>query len=207
MVDDVLAAIPGTRHDVRPRRGLWPRAWLQLTALTVPLFGALYWMTAPEGPWQVVLAVHLALTVLVVVALQWLRRAGVSLAPDGVRERAYFRRATFTPVERIASVLVLDVGEPGVSSHQLFLLDEAGRTLLRMRGQLWSLVDLTQVAEYYHVPTRWIEQPLSWAELRLKHGSRLYRWERHPRWTAILLCAGVVAVAAPTLWAITVALD
>ncbi|MCU1571709.1 MAG: hypothetical protein JWR33_2450 [Naasia sp.] len=207
MEEDVLAAVRGTRQEVRPRRGLWPRGWAQLSALIIPLFGALYWMTVPSGPWPAVLAVHVAVSVVIVGALQWLRRAGVWLSPDGVRERAYFGREVFTPVERIASVLVVPLAQSGDVAHQLFLLDEAGHTLLRMRGQLWRLADLTQVAEFFAVPARWVEPPMSWAELRAAYGAKLSRWERHPNLTTALVGVGVLALVGPTLWAITVALN
>jgi hypothetical protein len=130
-----------------------------------------------------------------------LKGAGVALAPDGIREREYFSPMVFTPVEAIASVIVVKLCDSYGHhvSRQLFMIDAEGRTLLRLRGQLWHPSDLKLVADFYSVPVRRVEPAMTWPEFRRDYGRNLVWWERHPIMTNLTLALVFIVIAVPTL--------
>ncbi|WP_148040115.1 hypothetical protein [Cryobacterium tepidiphilum] len=193
----------------RPKRILWLGAWMTFGALTIPLFFTLYFLTIPTGTWVPFAVAHAVLVLAFAVVAQRLKAAGVLLAPDGIREREYFSRMAFTPVEAIATVMVVKLvdsyGED--VSRQLFMLDAEGRRLLRLRGQLWHAADFDRVVEYFSVPVRYIEPAMTWPEFRRSLGGNLAWWERRPILTNAILIAIFVAVAVSTLFAVMAAID
>lgn len=199
----------GTASSVfRPKRTLWVAAWVTFSALTLPLYAALYFLTVPAGRWLPFAVSHVVLVLLFAVVAQRLKAAGLVLAPDGIREREYFSAMVFTPVAAIASVVVVKLcdsyGEQ--VSRQLFMLDAEGRTLLRLRGQLWHRTDFDRIAEFYPVPLRVVEPALTWREFRRDFGCNLDRWERRPVLTASVLTVIAVAVALAMYLAVTAAI-
>lgn len=194
---DVRAALVA-----KPTRARWADAYAVFTAITVPLFGTLYLLTAPAGPWVAVAVAH-AVLIAVFAALELrLRRSGVRLTPTILEERSWLRSAVSTPAEQVAGVLLLDIyrGLTDGTHRQLFLIDADGRTLLRMRGQLWSKADLAAVAAYYAVPITDPGRPMTWKSVRRsKFAVNLERWERRPRLVATVLGVVGVIVVVPVL--------
>lgn len=193
----------------RPKRILWLGAWMTFAALTLPLFFTLYFLTIPNGTWVPFAIAHAVLVLLFAVVSQRLKAAGLLLSPDGIREREYFSRLVFTPVEDIATVMVVKLTDSYGDdvSRQLFMLDAAGRTVLRLRGQLWHAADFNRVIDFYPVPVRHIEPEMGWREFRRTFGSNLARWERHPVLTNTGLVAAFVLIAVSTLLAVMAAID
>ena len=187
-------------HVFRPKQDLWTAAWVIWLTVTVPLFLTLYVLTTQEGRWVPFLAAHVALLLLFAAAVQRLKEAGVALASDGICERAYFGRVVFTPVDLVASVMLIKVFDSLSNdiSLQLFLVDADGRTVLRLRGQLWHRADLTHITNFYSVPIHAPVEVLTWRELRRDHGSRLSWFERHALVTRALLVLGFLAIAIPS---------
>ncbi|MCY7326846.1 MAG: hypothetical protein LH605_12080 [Microbacteriaceae bacterium] len=187
-------------HLFRPKRDLWLTAWVVWAAVTLPVFLTLYVLTVPAGRWAPFVGAHVGLLLLFALAAQRLKGAGVALAPDGIRERAYFGRVVFTPVDLVASVILIQVFDSLSNdiSHQLFIVDANGRTLLRLRGQLWHPTDLKRIASFYSVPVHAPAEVVTWRELRRDHGSKLSWFERHALLTRALLVLGFLAVAVPS---------
>lgn len=187
-------------HLFRPKHDLWSSAWAIWFAITTPLFLALYALTLQDGRWVPFLAAHIALLVLFALAIQRLKGAGVALAPDGIRERAYFGRTVFTPVDLVESVILIKVFDSLSNdiSHQLFMVDADGRVVLRLRGNLWRPADLTRITSFYPVPVHAPEEVLTWRELRRDHGSKLSWFERHALLACALLVLAFLAIAVPS---------
>jgi hypothetical protein len=185
---------------LRPRRDLWLAAWAACAAFVFPLFLSLYLITIPTGRWAPFAAAHALVMGAFALAAQRLHGAGIHLSRDGIRERAYFLSTVFTPVDRIASVLVvrlLDWNSEDMS-RQLFIVDAAGQTLLRIRGQLWHAADFDRIVHFYAVPVHVVEDPMTWSELRRsKYRHNLSKWERQPHLTggAITLFLALIAFA------------
>jgi len=191
---------------IKPMRDLWREGWKSFLATSVPLFGALGIVAAETGRWPVVLAGFAGATVVFALVAGRLRGAGVMLDPEGVHERAYLRSTVFTPRRRVHQALVVPVGRTLLDevTHQLFLLDRRGRTLLRMRGQLWDPQDLKAAAAYFDVPVRVLDTPVTWSELRQSpYRGNLEPWERHPLLTAAALAVLGIAVLTPAIAAAT----
>jgi hypothetical protein len=190
----------------RPKTSLWLSSWLVCMAFTVPVFFALYLVSAPEGRWFPIAVAHAVLLLLFAAVVWRLRGSGVRLSADGIRERAYFSGTVFTPAEAVSSALVVPLRDMSSDevNEQLFLMDSAGRTVLRLRGHLWHPADLEQIVNYYAVPVRRLETALTWRELRRSYGRNLEPWERHPVVTGIALATLlIVLVAAGVLAAMT----
>lgn len=166
---------------------------------TVPVFLSLYVIVMPTGRWLPFVIAHVVLLLLFTGAAYRLWGAGVTLAADGIREREYFSRMVFTPVEAVASVDVMSVRNSysdDVVEH-VFFLDADGRTLLRFRSQMWDRADLSDMINFYAVPIHRNETPLSWSQLRRSHGRNLDVWERHPIVTSSAVTLLLLIVLVP----------
>jgi hypothetical protein len=186
-----------TSQILRPQRNLWSSAWIACLAFTLPVFLSFYVITVPTGRWVPFAMAQAVLMLLFAGAVARLKGAGVHLSAEGIRERAYFSRAVFTPVEAVSSVLVVKLRDSysDTMSRQLFVLDARGNTLLRLRGQLWHRADLQRVVHFYAVPVLIVETPLTWPELRRSYGRNLAAWERHPFLTTAALVIAFLVVA------------
>ncbi|MGO4689449.1 hypothetical protein [Glaciibacter sp. 2TAF33] len=187
---------------VRPKSDLWVSAWVAFSLLTLPLFGAFYLITVPTGRWLPFASAHAVLILLFVLTAWRLKGAGILLAPDGMREREYLRRKVFTPVEVIASVVVVKLRDSNSDSvsQQMFMVDASGNTLLRMRGPMWHASDLWRVIDYYAIPVRLVDTPMTWSELRRSQYRRnISVWERHPIVLLVCLVGVFAAVMIPAL--------
>ncbi len=187
-------------------RDLWREGWLSFAAMSLPVFAALYFLTASTGWWMAIVAAQCGATALFAAVAGRLRGSGVVLDDAGIHERAYLRSTVFTPRHHVAEVLVIPVHRTLLDevTYQLFMLDSTGATLLRMRGQLWRPSDLHAAAHHFGVPVRVLAPPLTWSQLRQSPYRRnLERFERHPLVTATTLVLLTVAVITPALAVVT----
>jgi hypothetical protein len=175
---------------------------LSAALLLFPPLAALYALTAPTGKWGYVLLVHAIATAVLVTISIVLRRVQVQISPAGLRETGLLGRPVFTPRDAVASVLVLSItdGNSAAVHDQLFVLDDTGRTRLRLRGQLWGSTAVHAVATAYDVPFQRLDDPKTMADVRFDHASKLYWHERHPLLRALMFGTVVFAVLGPMLW-------
>ena len=124
---------------------------------------------------------------------------GVELCSQGVTEYRLLGRRRATPPVHARSALMLPLLDNRTLRPylQLFLLDEQGRTRLRLRGQFWSDAQMVQVANHFDVPVTRQAEPVSLSEMRLSQRSRLSPAERHP--VVAALVTGVVTLLAAVL--------
>jgi hypothetical protein len=187
---------------------LWSRfaltGSLTVGLVIVPPFAALYWLTVPTGGWPVILAIHAVTLAVATLGSLRVRHAVIKIDERGIRERGYLGRLVVTPPSDVASIVVVRVllGSSVETTTQLFVLDAAGRTRLRMRGQYWSAEALRAVEAALDAPVQRIDSPLTREELLAAFGRNLYWYERHagPAFTA--LAAVCAAVAVPVFTAI-----
>ncbi|HEY8589377.1 MAG TPA: hypothetical protein VIL55_07490 [Naasia sp.] len=196
--------------DIRPVRARWLDGWVAFAALTVPVFAVLYILTVPTGGWPPILLAHLVLVALFAAVELRLRNSRIRLTPTTIEERAYVQSEVRTPADQVAGVVLLDLyrGTSDGTNRQLFLVDAAGRTLLRMRGQLWDPAHLRAVATFYRVPITQAPVALTWKEARRsRFAGNFERWERHPRIVAGVVAVSGILLAVPVLAAITTVVD
>lgn len=190
------------RLQVSPMRDLWREGWRAFAGMSLPLFGAGYLLTATNGWWPLIAAAQVVATLIFWAVAARLRGSGVVVDADGIHERAYLRSTVSTPLDRVDAVLIIPVHRSLLSevTHQLFVVDREGATLLRMRGQLWDPRDLRAVANRFGVPVRVFDPPMTWSELRRSpYGRNLERFERYPLLTAAVLVLLGVAVITPAV--------
>ena len=189
-------------------RPLWGRFALTGTvtigAVVLPPFLALYWLTVPTGGWLVIAEIHAVTLAVVTLGTTRVARAVIIIDETGIRSRGFFGRLVRTPPSAIDSILLVRVlaGSSLGTSTQLFVLDAAGRTRLRMGGLFWAPEALAAVERALDVPVQRVPAPLTRRELRLRFWSNLYWYERHPQVLFPALTVLCAVVATPVFVAI-----
>lgn len=166
--------------EMRPRAQLLPSAWVTYLSLTTPLFAVLYWLTIPNDGWRVVLAVHVAVTLVFALVAASVLRLSVRFDGTRVTARSLVGGTRVVDAADVARALLVDVYQPGaLDTHpQLFLIGRDGRPLLRLRGQLWTETDMAALAASLNVPVERMPQPLDRSDLRRLHPGLLPWFER-----------------------------
>lgn len=183
-------------HHLRPQGSLFRQGVIAWLVFMAPVFTALYVMTVPYGPWQLVLGVQLFATVIVLLASIAFFRVGVWVSESGVRERGFFGRLTYAPLDKIGSVITAETftGVGSEASPQLFVCDGDGRQLIRLRGQFWSRESMQVVIATLPVPHTAIDDALSRRELHTDYPGLLYWFERRPVVAALAFSLAIGAL-------------
>ena len=203
MNDDSISRDPIHRDAPRPRLRL-PRALLNrgiLAALVFigPVFGVLYVIVLPDGPWLAVVVTQLATLVLAGAAVVGYFRSAIWVGPDSplISERGFFGRLSTFDKADAESILLAEVytSDGSESRPQLVVLDANKRRLLRMRGQYWTREDMNVIVAALDVPVHNIAEPVSISELRSDFPHALYVLERHPVLIALVAVGGTALTA------------
>ncbi|MEI5583372.1 MULTISPECIES: hypothetical protein [unclassified Agromyces] len=166
---------------LRPRPTLARSIGLPVLALALPLFVTVVWVLRPLGPTGLAATAAGAAVFLGLAGLAWhrYRRTRIQVSRQGLVERGFFGRMQRVPHDEVAGVLRIDTyrGDTLETVHQLFVVDPAGRCLVRMRGTFWDDAAMDAVA-----PTLGVEQtvryePVTLAELRASDPRLLYWFE------------------------------
>lgn len=157
-----------------------PAAFATYLSLTTPLFAVMYWLTAPNNRWGMVLIVHLALTLCFVAVTASVLGTKVSFDGTVVTERAFLRGRWRVSVAEASRALLVDLYQAATldSHRQLFLLSSDGRVLLRLRGQLWEESDIDAFAAALGAPVERLPGPLTRSEVKRLHPGLLRWFER-----------------------------
>jgi hypothetical protein len=188
---------PSDLRRLRPRRSLFWQALAGTIAFLVPVSGALYYLTIPDGPWRIVLALQVLVVVTFVASYLSYVSLGFWVGPSGIAERGFFGLSKYVPREEIGSIVLVNTYRAGGAETyaQLFICDAAGSQLLRMRGQFWSMTRMHAVSEALDIPlTEWTDD-VTRAELLEEHPGLLYWFERHPVIVGIVGIAVLIAAA------------
>jgi len=193
-------------HHLRPQGSLFRQGLVATLVFLTPVFVVLYALTAPNGAWRLVLGVQVVATVVATIASSLFFRTGIWISPAGMRERGYFGRVTYVPVADMASVIIADTftGVAAETSPQLFVCDEHGKQLIRMRGQFWSKESMDIVVATLDVPHTALGDTISQRELRNEYPGLLYWFERRPVLAALAFAAGTAILGAIVLLILTV---
>lgn len=176
----VLRHLVATR--LRPHRHLLWRGIGAIQAFCVPAFGVLLFLTVPDGPWVAVVVCEVITLLLLALAIYRYLRLGIWVDAAGIAERGFFFTRRRIPLAQIGSMVSAStfLGGGADTVPQLFVCDPGGRTLVRMRGQFWSLESMVAVMTILDAPLVEIEHPVSLAELQRTHPGLLYWFEQHP---------------------------
>ena len=185
---------------LRPRSGSFATSVVTTGALSVlPPSLALFALSIPTGRWPTVLAVLLVTTGVVALAAIRMRNTLIEVRETTVIDRGYWGPGARVPLAELQSILVVKLmagGSPEIHK-QLFVLDRAGRTRIRMRGQYWHPDDLRRLERVLGLPARTADAPLTASEFRSVYRRNLLWHERHPLLTAAAVATLALCVAAP----------
>ncbi|MGN6742017.1 MAG: hypothetical protein ACTHJL_01800 [Amnibacterium sp.] len=175
------------------------RYWLpivgSLIAAVVPVYATAFTIASTGGRIGPV-SVAAGVTLVVAALVAWrFSRARLVLDEEGVIEYGLLTRPRRTSRADVAAALSLALYDPQSvqTRRQLFLVDGAERTRLRMSGGSWTDQHMSAVLRHFDVLLETIENPMTLGDLRQTRPS-LLRWsERHPwRWNLVLVAIGVV---------------
>jgi hypothetical protein len=188
---------PADLRRLRPRRSLFWQALAGLVAFLVPVSGALYYLTVPNGPWPIVLALQVLVIVTFLASYLSYISLGFWVGPSGIAERGFFGLSRYVPREEIGAIVLVNTYRSGAADAyaQLFVCDAAGTQLLRMRGQFWSMARMRAVSDALDIPLTELTDDVTRAELLEEHPGLLYWFERHPVIIGIVALSVVVAAA------------
>jgi hypothetical protein len=200
MPSPTAAAVP---HRTAPATVLRP-VWGGGSPVVAPVIAAFLpadiaaVVVAANGGNAVLALFAVGLTVCAGLKLLWLfAQTRLQLDSGVVTEYGLFRSRRAT-AQRVASAALVTVYDGGTlqPQRQLFLLDEAGRTLVRMRGRYWSEDQMRVVAGHFDVPVSEALEPVTSREFRIQHAPRLTWPERHSVASTVLLAGAGVATCA-----------
>ncbi|KQV06171.1 hypothetical protein [Leifsonia sp. Root112D2] len=172
-----------TAEVLRPHRHLFSRGVLAIFALTTPVFAVVYWLTIPSGPWPIVLIVHCLVVLATLLGLIAFFDTLIKVGPRSVTERGFFGRVRTVESAEVGTVILLDLYESNAldTNPQLFVCDENGKRMLRMRGQFWSRESMETVIDALDRPVTVPPEAMTMSELRRSSPGLLYWFERRPR--------------------------
>jgi hypothetical protein len=169
-------------HVLRPHRHLLSSGLIAALALTTPLFAVAYWLTIGAGTWPIVLAVHVLVAVIAVLAVLQFRRTRVLVSPQGIWERGFLGRVSSIADDEIGSLCLLELYRDNALDTQpnLFVLDLSGVPRIRLRGQYWSRADMEELADVLDRPLVSPADSVTLSEMRSTQPGWLYWFERIP---------------------------
>lgn len=211
MSSTVSAARAGGTVTLRPFR---QRYWLpivgSLVAAVVPVYATAFMIAATDiGRRMLPVSVAAGVTLVIAALVAWrFSRARLVLDEEGVTEYGLLSRPRRTARADAASALSLALYDPQSvqTRRQLFILDAAERTRLRMSGGSWTDQHMTTVLRHLDVLLETIDNPMTLGDLRQTRPA-LLRWsERHPwRWNLVTVavgaacCIGIAVTASLTI--------
>ncbi|GHD83210.1 hypothetical protein CLV85_2024 [Salinibacterium amurskyense] len=195
------------RQRITPPRSLFHRGVIAGLAFLGPVFGVLYIIVLPDGPWLAVVITQIVAILVAVGAIIAYFRIGIWFSPDApiVSERGFFGRTVHFAKADAKYMLLAEVyTSDGLESRPtLAVMGADDRRLLRMRGQYWSPEHFDQVAAAFSVPTTRIPGTVSTGEVREDYPASLYFFERHPTAFIAVAIGATAATAAILMVALT----
>lgn len=165
---------------VRPHPYLFQQWTIAILLLMAPIFGVLYWLTLPDGTWVPVFATQIVLTLVFSLCVIAYYLTTIWVDHTGVTKRDGLGRVSRLPVERIGSVIRLELYRSGSLDllPQLFVVDRDGAVLTRMHGVWWPREAMEKVIDELGAPIERIPEPLTLVELGRARPELLDRLER-----------------------------
>lgn len=165
------------------RSVLWQGLAVSL-ALAVPTLATLYWLAIPANAfWWVFGAQTLFLACGLLTIVRYFR-ARVTVVNDELTEVSFFGPTHHTPMSSIGRAIVMSLKRNASMkpTTQMFVLDNNGALVLRMRGEYWTDDDINSIAErLVTVPVEHIQGTVTLDELQRTNPDMLYWFERRPQ--------------------------
>jgi hypothetical protein len=191
------------RMRVRPKSVLSSLGVLTFLITIIPLFGVLYWYTAPLNIWPELLV--LQLLILAGSLGAWWRQTRVfsSVSSATLQGNGIFSPTAIIPLDSVSRVVLIPVyrSHPSEASTQLIVLNERDHVVFRMRGQFWHESDMTGFARAIGRPIKVEQTAISEEDFFSTYLGSAYWFERNAG-VRLVVIIGVVAVVVACILAI-----
>lgn len=181
---------------VSPRTSLIRNGVLSYALLSLPLFGALYFLGAPRGTWPIALGVHLVTLIGAAACYRIYQRTFIAVTPTEVHERGALGGITVTPLEQVSQAILLSTyrSSSTETTAQLMLCDSNNRRLVRMRGVFWTTAAMTTIASAVRVPFEERTEPVTTRVFFEEYPSGAYWFENRPVLTVVAVIVALAVV-------------
>jgi hypothetical protein len=190
---------------VRPRSSLVRTGLLSYVLLSLPLFGALYFLGVSRGTWPVALFVHAVTLAGVGAGYYMYRRTFIGVTATEVHERSVLGDVRVIPLDRISEIVLASTYRSSSTdtTEQLILVDAHARRLVRMRGAFWTTPEMRAVAAATGVPLTESSDPVTAQVFFAEHPGTAYWFENRPILTWLTVLVSLVAMLAAVLGLMT----
>lgn len=183
---------------VRPRPSLAVAGWLSFLLVSVPLYGALYWLAAQNDRIVPVAISQAVIVVFIVVCYFRYRRVSFVIDDENITERHFMRGDEVTPISSIATIVFAETYRSASADTllQLLALDGENKRLFRMRGQFWSSTDMRRFAAAVKKRTMTLDGPLSQEEFFEAYPGTAFWYEGNRTIVVLAAFVGLAITAA-----------
>jgi hypothetical protein len=191
------------RMRVRPKSTLSGLGVLTFLITIVPLFGVLYWYTAPLNIWGELLALELLILVASLGAYWRQTRVFSAVSSTTLEGNGIFSPTAIHSLDNISRVVLVPVyrSHPSEASIQLIALDHRDHCVFRMRGQFWHPSDMTAFAHAIGRPVKVEQTAISEEDFFADYPGSAYWFERNAG-VRLVVVLGLVAVLVACILAI-----
>jgi hypothetical protein len=181
---------------LRPRADLIRTGLLSYLLLSLPLFGALYVLSVPHGPWNVVLVFQLLTLLVVALAYIQYRRTYIGVTTGTLEERGFFSRVVSIPLVGVHTAVLVETyrSSSAETVHQLLLSGVDGQRMLRMRGTFWHEAAMRQLVTILGIPIIERSDPMTKRAFFTQYPGSAYWFENRPAIAILAMAGGVVVI-------------
>jgi hypothetical protein len=169
---------------------------LSYLLLSIPLFGALYVLSVPNGTWNVALAFQLLTLVAVGLAFIRYRRTYIGVTSESLEERGFFSRLISIPLAGVHAAVLVETyrSSSAETVHQLLLSGVDGQRMLRMRGAFWHEATMRQLVATLGIPVAERNDPMTKAAFFSEYPGSAYWFENRPAIAVLAIVGGLVVI-------------
>jgi hypothetical protein len=180
----------------RPRADLMRTGLLSYLLLSIPLFGALYVLSVPHGPWTGVLIFQLLTLLVVGLAYIQYRRTYIGVTSESLEERGFFSRVVSIPLAGVHSAVLVETyrSSSAETVHQLLLSGVDGQRMLRMRGTFWHEAAMRQLVTTLGIPITERNDPMTKSTFFTEYPGSAYWFENRPAIAILAIAGGLVVI-------------
>jgi hypothetical protein len=181
---------------LRPRAELMRTGLLSYLLLSIPLFGALYFLSAPDGPWGVALVFHLLTLAVVGLAYIQYRRTYIGVTVDFLEERGFLTKVISIPLASVQSAVLVETyrSSSAETVHQLVLSGVDGQRMLRMRGTFWHETAMRQLVATLGIPVTERVEAMTKKAFFAEYPGSAYWYENRPVIAVLAIAGGLIAI-------------
>lgn len=169
---------------------------LSYLLLSIPLFGALYILSVPNGTWNVAVIFQLFTLALVGLSFLQYRRTYIGVTSDSLEERGFFSRMVSIPLADVHAAVLVETyrSSSAETLHQLLLSGADGQRMLRMRGTFWHEASMRQLVATLGIPITERNDPMTKAAFFSEYPGSAYWFENRPVIAVLAIAGGLVVI-------------